>query len=66
MKLKLDKENDAIYIRLSDSDIISSDEAGKGVILDFDEDDNVVGIEILNLSSRKNKIDLNSIQFDTA
>lgn len=65
MRLKADKENDAIYFRLDDSDIIESEEVEKGLILDFNESGNIVGIEILNVSHRTNKIDFNSFQFET-
>ncbi len=49
MKLKVVQENDAIYFRLDDSKIIESEEVEKGVILDFNEQGNMVGVEILNL-----------------
>ena len=52
MKLKIDNENDALYLRLDDSAIIDSEEVHPGVILDFDKDGKVVGIEILALSTR--------------
>jgi uncharacterized protein YuzE len=52
MKLKIDNENDALYLRLDDSAIVDSEEAQPGVILDFDKDGKVVGIEILALSTR--------------
>jgi len=51
MKLKVDKENDALYLRLDDSEIIESEEVQPGVILDFDKNNRVVGIEILALST---------------
>lgn len=51
MKLKIDKENDTLYFRLDESDIIASEEVRPGIILDFNADDQVVGIEILNLST---------------
>ena len=52
MRLRVDKEADALYLRLDDSEIVDSEEVKPGVILDYDEADNVVGIEILNLSKR--------------
>lgn len=66
MKLIIDKENDAIYFRLDDSKMMESEEVEKGIVLDFDENENIVGIEILNISSRSKKIDLNSFQLETA
>ncbi len=65
MKLKVVQENDAIYFRLDDSKIIESEEVEKGVILDFNEQGNMVGIEILGLSQRSSKINYNSLQFET-
>jgi uncharacterized protein YuzE len=52
MKIKLDKEVDALYFRLDESRIVDSEEVRPGVILDYDENDQVVGIEFLNVSSR--------------
>jgi uncharacterized protein YuzE len=53
MKLKIDKETDALYFRLDDSKIIESEEVIKGVILDFNSDGKVMGIKILNLNIRQ-------------
>jgi uncharacterized protein YuzE len=52
MRLKIDKESDALYLRLDESSIIDSEEVQPGVILDFNADGKVVGIELLNLSTR--------------
>lgn len=48
----MDKENDALYFRLGESSIVKSEEVQPGVILDFNAEGKVVGIEILNLSLR--------------
>ncbi len=66
MKIKLDKEADALYFRLDESRIVESEEIQPGVILDYDESNKVVGIEFLDVSSRANSDELNSIQFQTA
>jgi uncharacterized protein YuzE len=65
MKLKVDKENDALYLRLDDSAIIESEEVQPGVILDFDENNRVVGIEILDLSTRVKPDMLKLVQLET-
>ena len=65
MKLKVDQKADALYLRLVDSRIVESLEASPGVVLDFDENDQVVGAEILNLSKRAPKINLQELQFQT-
>ena len=52
MKLKVDRENDALYLRLDESAIVESEEVQPGIVLDYDKDERVVGVEILSLSSR--------------
>jgi uncharacterized protein YuzE len=65
MKLKIDKENDALYFRLDDGEIIESEEVQPGVILDFDENGQVIGFEILSLSTRIAPEKLRVMQFET-
>jgi uncharacterized protein YuzE len=65
MKLKVDKENDILYLRLDEGDIIESEEVQPGVILDFDKNNRVVGIEILVLSTRVKPDILKIVQLET-
>ena len=66
MRLKVDKENDALYFRLDESSIIESEEVQPGIILDFNSNGKVVGIEILNLSDRISLDQLKVLQYETA
>ncbi|NKB23038.1 MAG: DUF2283 domain-containing protein [Kiritimatiellae bacterium] len=66
MQVSVDKESDALYFRLDEDKIIESEEVRPGVILDFDENDRVVGVEFLNISSRATEEDLSSLQFKMA
>ena len=50
MKVKYDKETDVLYIRLSNNPVIESDSEKPGIILDYDSDNNIVGIELVNAS----------------
>ena len=52
MKVTYDAEVDVLRILLSDAPIEESDEDKPGVILDYDKDGNVVGLEILEASKR--------------
>ena len=49
MKLTVDKEADALYLRLDDSSIVQTEEVSPGVILDYNEAKEVVGVEMLYL-----------------
>lgn len=65
MKLHVDKQADALYLRLDDSKIVDSQEVSPGVVLDYNEQNQVVGIEMLNLSTRAAGLNLNALQFET-
>ena len=66
MKIKVDEKADALYIRIDDSKIIESEEVTPGVIVDFNENNQVVGVEILNLSKRSSSVIYHSIQYEIA
>ncbi len=65
MKLNVDKEADALYLRLDDSPIVESEEVSPGVVLDYNESNEVVGVEMLHLSKRSSKLNLSALQFET-
>lgn len=52
MKVTYDPTVDVLRILFRDAPIDESDEDKPGVILDYDKDGNVVGLEVLNASQR--------------
>ena len=56
MRIKYYKETDSLYIDLSEKSSVESLEVAPGIVVDFDESNNIVGIDIdqaskvLNLS----------------
>ena len=52
MKVTYDPDVDVLRITLSETPIAESDEERPGIILDFDADGNVIGLEILEASKR--------------
>ena len=65
MRLTIDREADALYIRLDESKIVESEEVSHGVVLDYSENDEVVGVEILWLSKRSPSFDYSSLHYET-
>ena len=65
MKLKLDEETDTLYLRLDESAIVESEEVQPGVVLDFNLDNQVVGIEVLNISKRVEQEKLLDFHFES-
>ena len=52
MRVTYDQEVDSLRILLSDEEIEESDEEKPGVIIDYDRRGNVVGLEVLDASTR--------------
>ncbi|HEU0189123.1 MAG TPA: DUF2283 domain-containing protein [Gallionella sp.] len=66
MKVQFDQKADAIYFRLDESTIIESEEVRPGVILDFNDKDQVVGIELLAIKGRVPVEMLRQMSFEVA
>lgn len=66
MKVRFDEQTDALYIRILDSAIEESEEVSPGIVLDFDAEKRVVGIELLNVQKRLPGAQLKQIQFEVA
>ncbi|MEO6022706.1 MAG: DUF2283 domain-containing protein [Burkholderiales bacterium] len=64
MKVHFDQDSDAVYFNLDDSAITDSEEVKPGVILDFNERNQLVGIEILRVRDRVPVANLKQMQFE--
>ena len=61
MKLIYHPDTDSLYIDLSERPSVDSQEISEGVVLDYDAQGNLVGIDIDNAS---NKVTLNELTLD--
>jgi uncharacterized protein YuzE len=66
MKLEYDPEVDAAYITLVDAPVADSEEVKAGIVLDYDANQRVVGIEILNVRRHLPDADLKRLQLEVA
>lgn len=66
MRLRVDEKADALYFRLDDSKISDSEEVSPGIVIDYNDQKQVVGIEILRLSRRTPKANLRELNFQAA
>ncbi len=64
MKVTFAKSDDALYFRLQSQRIVDSEEVRPGVILDYDDKNQVVGIEFLHVSERAAQDELTVMQFE--
>jgi YD repeat-containing protein len=52
MRVRVDQRADAVYLNLTDRPIKDSEEVADGIVLDYDAEGRLVGIEILDASKR--------------
>ena len=52
-KIRYDRYADALYIKFKDGKVVESDEIASGIIVDLDENNEIIGVEILWVSKRK-------------
>jgi uncharacterized protein YuzE len=52
MRVRVDHAADAVYLNLTDRPIKDSAEVADGIIVDYDNEGRIVGIEILDASRR--------------
>lgn len=64
MRVEYSKSVDALYIRLRSASIADSVDIEEGVTADLDEKGHIVGLEILDASSRLELEDLTSITIE--
>jgi len=64
MKIKLDLESDALYFRISEDAIEESEEVSKGLVVDYDANGKVVGIELLNIKEKFKMEDLIGLKIE--
>ncbi len=65
MKLKIDKEADALYVSLSDESAFESEEVSPGILIDYNQAGQAVGIEMLHLSKRVPNLDFQKVDIET-
>ena len=58
MTIRYDNETDSIYLILSHDKVVESEEKEEGVIVDYNANDEVVAIEVLDVKENVHTIDL--------
>jgi uncharacterized protein YuzE len=66
MRVQFDEKADAVYLRFDESEVVESEEVHPGIILDFNDQDEVVGVEVLRVKNRVPLANLKKMQFEVA
>jgi len=62
VRIRYDGKVDALYLRLDDSKVVESEALKPGIVLDFNANEQVVGIEVLDLKRRVPEGDLKQLK----
>lgn len=58
MKLNYYPDTDSLYIELSEKTSVESQEISEGIVVDFDSEGNIIGIDVDNASKKLNLSEL--------
>lgn len=64
MKIEYSKSSDSLYVYFKEEFVDNSKEISDGVVLDFDFNNQLIGIEILDVSTRFSKSDIANINIE--
>ena len=61
MKIIYDNETDNIYVKFTDDIVMDSEEKNNGVIVDYNQKNEIVAVEVLNVKTNPYEIDIPTI-----
>ena len=64
MKIEYSKTADALYVYFREIEVARSEDVQDGVVVDFDDDGQIVGVEILDVSSKLSLADLTNVSIE--
>jgi uncharacterized protein YuzE len=66
MKVHYDPTEDAMYIRLTESPYFESEEIQDGVLIDRDQNGDITGIELLDVSKKVPQLDTSEFKYEVS
>jgi uncharacterized protein YuzE len=64
MKIEYSKEADALYVYFKEAFVAKSKEIEDGIVIDFDEKGQLIGIEVLDVSQRFSLSDIVNVNIE--
>jgi len=64
MKIEYSKNADALYVYFKEAYVSKSREMEDGVIIDFDEQNQIIGVEVLDASKRLKPSDIANVSIE--
>jgi uncharacterized protein YuzE len=64
VKIEYSKQADALYVYFKEEFVARSKEIEDGIVIDFDEQDQLIGIEVLDVSQRFTLSDIVNVSIE--
>jgi len=61
MKIIYDNETDSIYVKFTNDAVVESEEKENGTIVDYNVNDEIVAVEVLNVKTNSYEIDIPTV-----
>ena len=61
MKIIYDNETDSIYVQFTSDTVVESEEKENGTIVDYNANDEIVAVEVLNVKTNPYEIDIPTV-----
>ena len=64
MRIEYDREADALYIQMQEKYVAKTKEVEEGVLIDFDGENKLIGIEMLDVTKRFDLSDITNLHVE--
>ncbi|MFQ5870522.1 MAG: DUF2283 domain-containing protein [Candidatus Zixiibacteriota bacterium] len=64
MRIRVDKESDALHLRISEDKVIESEEIAPGIIIDYGKNGKILGLEIIGLKEKFSTSEVSKVEVD--
>jgi len=66
MRVTYNEKDDALYVRMDEAPIVESEEVQPGLIVDFNEAGQIIGIELHGVKAKNPSVNPRSLRFEVA
>jgi len=66
MRVSYNEKDDALYVRMDEAPIVDSEEVQPGLVVDFNENGQIIGLELHGVKAKNPAVNPKSLQFEVA
>ena len=66
MRVTYNEKDDALYVRMDEAPIVESEEVQPGLVVDFNQSGQIIGIELHGVKAKNPAVNPRSLHFEVA